>query len=65
MKCRLDLVNRVPDRDILVRTWIRESVPLMNGSGSCSSVNDLKDNNKVFGLLLFEGTRYIYIILQR
>jgi hypothetical protein len=33
-------------------TQIRRSVPLNNGSGSCSDLQDAK----MFGLLLFEGT---------
>jgi hypothetical protein len=62
--------------EILVWIRIRGSIPLTNGVDPDPSifVSDLQDINKkliflstFFGLLLFEGTHYIYIyiILQR
>jgi hypothetical protein len=50
--------------DILV--WIRRSMPLTDGSGSCYFVIDLQDANKKTNLkkvfLLITFRRYIYII---
>ncbi len=64
----------VPDRDIFVRIQICGSVPLINGSGSCSfrQCRCSSDANKFFFLIFFIISTYflkvhfnIYIILHK
>jgi hypothetical protein len=59
--CQKEAVLRI--HEILVRIWIRRSIPLTNGSGSCyvfSPVTFKTSTNffftKIFCLLLFKGT---------
>ncbi len=56
-------------RDILIRTWIRGSVPLTNGQDPASFVSDLQDANQKINFslifLLITFSRYISITFQR